>query len=62
MGLRDVLRGKRRLAVADPSGEPWQPGRRQGEDTVELVALLEGPEPEGPDEDEPEPDRPTEHA
>ncbi len=45
MGLRDVLRGKRKLAVTAPSGEPWQPPRHQGEDTVELSALLDGAQP-----------------
>ncbi|MBR7838325.1 hypothetical protein KDL01_33960 [Actinospica durhamensis] len=72
MGLRDVLRGKRKLAVTTPSSEPWQPPRHQGEDTVELSALLDGAQPgaraadaDAPadgEADELGPNRPTEHA
>jgi hypothetical protein len=76
VGLRDVLRGKRKLTVTEANGEPWKPPRHQGEDTVELSALLDGAQPgarpaaragdaeasvDG-EADELGPERPTEHA
>lgn len=50
MGLKDVLRGKRRPAATRPSGEPWRPTRKAGEDTVELASIKEiGDGPAGAD-------------
>ena len=44
MGLKDVLRGKRKTAVADAAGEPWRPAGKPGEDTVEIASITtDGP-------------------
>jgi hypothetical protein len=46
VGLKDVLRGKRRSAVAEASGEPWRPAGKPGEDTVEIASITaDGPGP-----------------
>lgn len=47
MGLKDVLRGKRKPAVAEPSGKPWRPAG-SGEDTVEIASVA--PDGAAPDE------------
>ncbi|WP_157436687.1 hypothetical protein [Actinospica robiniae] len=53
MGLRDVLRGKRKTAVAEASGEPWRPAGKPGEDTVEIASVVaDGPGPGEADGDE----------
>jgi hypothetical protein len=52
VGLKDVLRGKRKTAVAEPSGEPWRPVG-SGEDTVEIASIAtDGPAPGGAEGDE----------
>jgi hypothetical protein len=52
VGLKDVLRGKRKPVVTEPSAEPWRPSRKKSEDTVEIVSVADRSEPGDDDEGE----------